>query len=109
MDNTTQENIAHKELLEMAKKKVKKRKDFYIHLCIYVIGMVVFILKTYCGVRLNDFPLKYINCVVMSIWTVAICIQAMEILLTEVILGKKWEDKQVKSILEDKSEKQRWE
>lgn len=109
MIQSINESIAEKELLELAKKKFKKRKDFYIHLFIYGIGIVVFVLKTYCGVRLNFFPLKYINCLVMSIWTVVIGFQAIELLFSEVIFGKKWEDKQVKNIIEDKSKKQTWE
>ena len=109
MEKATQENIVQKELHELMRKKFKKQRDFYIHLFIYFIGIVVFILKTYYGVRINFFPLKYINCLVMSIWTVAIVIQGMELLFTEVILGKKWEEKQVKSMLEEETKKQTWE
>ncbi len=103
------ENIAEKELLELAKKKVKKRKDFYIHLFIYTIGISFWLLKRYTDAPLNFFPIRYINWFVMSIWTVAIVFQAIELLISEVVFGKKWEDNKVKSILEDKSKKQTWE
>lgn len=109
MNQSTQENIAEKELVALAQKKVKRIKDFYIHLFIYGIGIVFFLLKNYCGFRFNFFPLKYINCFVMSIWTVAIAFQAITLFFSEVVFGKKWEDKQVKNILEDKSNKQTWE
>ncbi len=109
MKEATQGNIVQNELRELVRKKVKKQRDFYIHLFIYAIGITIWLLKRYTDLPLNFFPIRYINWFVMAIWTVAICIQGMEILFTEVILGKKWEDKQVKSILEEESKKQRWE
>jgi len=109
MVNTTQENIAQKELLELARKKVKKRKNFYIHLFVFTIAISLWLLKRYTSLPLNFFPIRYINWFVMSIWTVVITFQAIELLISEVIFGKKWEDKQVKNILENKTEKQTWE
>ena len=109
MEEATQGNIAQNELLELVKKKVKKQRDFYIHLFIYAVAITIWLLKRYTDLPLNFFPIRYINWFVMAIWTVAIGIQAMELLFTEVILGKKWEDIQVKSILEEESKKQRWE
>jgi len=109
MEEITKENIAQKELLELVKKKLKKQRDFYIHLFIYASGIVVWLLKMYTDLPLNFFPIQYINTFVMTIWSIAIGIQAMELLFTEVVLGKKWEDKQVKSMLEVETKKQTWE
>ena len=109
MTPTSQENIAEKELLELAKKKVKKRKDFYIHLFIYAIGITFWILKEYTDLPVNFFPIRYINCFVMIIWTIFLVIQAIELFVSEIVFGKKWEETKVKNILEDQSEKQTWE
>lgn len=109
MTPTSQENIAEKELLELAKKKVKKRKDFYIHLFIYAIGITFWILKEYTDLPVNFFPIRYINCFVMIIWTVFLVIQAIELFVSEIVFGKKWEENKVKNILEDQSEKKTWE
>lgn len=109
MKETTQATIVQKELLELAKKKVKKQRDFFIHLFIYVVAIVVWLLKMYTDLPLHFFPIRYINWLVMSIWTVAIGIQGMELLFTEVILGKRWEEKKMKSFLEQESKKQSWE
>lgn len=109
MTPTSQENIAEKELLELAKKKVKKRKDFYIHLFIYAIGITFWFLKEYTDLPVNFFPIRYINCFVMGIWTVVIVFQAIDFFISEIIFGKRWEDKKVKDLLEDQSEKQTWE
>jgi len=109
MDDVTKQHIAQKEMLNLAQKKVKKRKDFYIHLFIYAIGIIFWLLKRYTDAPLNFFPIRYINWFVMSIWTVAIVFQAIELLISEVVFGKKWEDKQVKNILKEDSKKQTWE
>lgn len=109
MEDATQGTIAQKELLELAKKKIKKQRDFFIHLFIFFIAIVVWLLKMYTNLPLHFFPLQYINWLVMSIWTVVIGIQGMELLFTEVILGKRWEAKKMKSFLEQESKKQSWE
>lgn len=109
MKSLNQENIAEKELFEMAQKKVKKRKDFYIHAFVYCIAITLWILKEYTNLPLNFFPIRYINCFVMAIWTLVFVSQAIELLISEVIFGKKWEDKQVKNMMEETSKKQTWE
>ncbi len=109
MEPSHQQKIAENELLELARKKTKKWKDFYIHCFIYVIGIVIWLLKTYTNAPLHFFPIQYINWFVMAIWTVAFAIQAVTLLISETLLGKRWEDKQLKNIMEEKSEKQTWE
>jgi hypothetical protein len=44
----------------------------------------------------------------MSIWTFIIVIEAIDIFMREVVFGKKWENRKVKSMLEHKTEKQIW-
>jgi hypothetical protein len=104
-----QSTIEEKELLELAKKRVKELKDFYIHLFIYAIGVTIYILKTYYSFPFNFFPIRHINWFVMAIWTFFLVAQAFRIFFSEVVFGKKWEDKKVKEILSKKSEKQTWE
>ncbi len=109
MEETTQGNIVQKELFELAQKRFKKQRDFYIHLFIYAIGITIWLLQMYTDLPLNFFPIRYINWFVMGIWTLAIGIQGMELLFTEVILGKRWEEKKMKSLLEEETKKQTWE
>jgi len=107
--NEFNQNIAQKELFELAQKKVKKRRDFYIHLFVYSIGISFWLLKKYTDLPLHFFPIKYINWFVMAIWTVAICIQALELLLGELLFGKKWEARKMKQFMREQSQKQTWE
>jgi hypothetical protein len=44
----------------------------------------------------------------MAIWTTFFAIQAVQLFFTEVILGKSWEEKQIKRIIGKNNEKQIW-
>lgn len=109
MATTEYTTIEEKELLELAKKRVKKIKDFYIHLFIYVIGATVFVLKTYFSVPFNFIPVRYINWFVMSIWTFFLVVQAVQLFFNEVVFGKKWEEKKIQNFIKKDSNKQTWE
>ncbi len=87
------------DLIEMAQKKVKKLKDFYIHLFFYTIGITVFVAKTYFGAPLNFFPIRYINGFVMSVWTFFMILQIFQLFFSEIIFGKKWEDRKIKEFM----------
>jgi hypothetical protein len=102
--NEYQEN----ELVEIARRKVMKLKGFYIHSCIYIIGVLFFVLKEYFGVAFNFFPLKFINFFVMAIWSTVFFISVIDILIAYHIFGEKWEERKVKRIMEKESEKQIW-
>jgi hypothetical protein len=97
MENRTSNQ--EKELIEMAQKRVKKLKDFYIHLFFYCLGILVFIAKTYFGAPLNFFPIRYINRFVMSIWTFFMALQIFQLFFSEIIFGKKWEERKIKEFM----------
>lgn len=103
------DKIAQKELLELARKKAKKRRDYYTHLVVYAIGIVFWLLKNYTAVPLNFWPLRYINWFVMAIWTFAVVIQTVELLISELLFGRKWEAKKLKDLMQEQSQKQNWE
>jgi uncharacterized membrane protein YbhN (UPF0104 family) len=94
---------------EIFSKKEIRLKSFYIHAFIYAVCLVVFILKQYYGVPLNFFPLKYLNSVVMVIWTTVFLFAAIDLFTSLKIFGEEWEKRKLKSILEKKYKKQKWE
>lgn len=103
-NNKYQEN----ELLELARKRVKKLKGFYIHAFIYAIGVLVFILKEYYGVLFNFFPIMRINSFVMAIWSIIFFIAAIEIFVTHCFFGRDWEKDKIKRILEKENNREIW-
>lgn len=96
-------------LKEIATRRVVKLKAFYNHMFVYVIGVIVYVLKDYFGAPLNFFPIKYINGFVMWIWTTAFLISAVDLFASYKIFGKEWEERKLKSLLEKKTKKQKWE
>lgn len=98
------------ELLEqMIKERVHKLKQFYIHLFIYVIGIIVYVSKTYFGVPFNFWPIKFINEFVMWVWTFFLVVQAVQLFLVQKVFGTNWEQKRIQKMIEkEKIEKQKW-
>ncbi|OXB24962.1 hypothetical protein B0A80_03535 [Flavobacterium tructae] len=97
------------ELQKMASKKVVKLKAFYTHVIFYSAGLILYILKDYFGLPLNIFPVQYLNGFVMCIWTTAFVVSAIDIFASFKIFGEEWEERKMKSILEKKEKKQKWE
>ncbi len=96
--------------LELARVRVQKIKKYYGYLFIYVVGMIVYISKTYFGAPLNFFPLRYLNEFVMWCWTFFIVIQTLQILFAEKLFSADWEQRKINEILEkDNHSKNRWE
>lgn len=96
--------------LELARLRVQKIKKYYIHLFIYALGILVYLLKTYLDAPLNFFPLKYLNSFVMWCWTFFIVVQTLQILFAEKLFGTSWEQRKINEILEKQNQsKNRWE
>lgn len=88
-------------LEKIAREKVQKVKNFYTHLFIYCIGVIIYVLKTYFGVPINFWPIRFINEFFMWCWTLIIIIQGVRLFLGEQFLGSKWEEEKVKQIMEE--------
>jgi hypothetical protein len=97
------------ELRQIASRKVVKLKSFYIHAFFYSIGLILFTLKSYFGLPLNVFPVRYLNSLVMIVWSTAFLVSAVDIFASFKILGEEWEERKLKSILEKKEKEQKWE
>jgi hypothetical protein len=97
------------EIKKLVTKKVVKLKSFYSHALLYLAGIVVYVLKTYFEAPFNFFPLQYINGFVMAIWTTAFLVSAVDLFATYKIFGEEWEERKMKSILDKKTKKQKWE
>ena len=95
---------------EAVRKRVRKIKNFYGHLFVYLIGVCVYISKTYYGAPLNFIPISYINEVFMWVWTFVIAIEGILLLLRERVFGDDWEQKKIQQIVDkEKVEQKKWE
>lgn len=99
---TYRNELDKNELRELARKKVKKIKGFYVHLFFYALGIIIYFLKVYAGIRFDFFPFKYINGFIMMIWTIVFLSLAVDLFLSYKMFGIKWEEQKLNSILEKK-------
>lgn len=106
---TDYDNQEKKEMQDLYSKKVAKLKSFYEHAFVYGIGLIVFVLKEFFGAPFNFFPIQYLNSTVMGFWTIVFLISAIDVFASYKIFGKDWEERKMKSILERKVKKQKWE
>ncbi|SHI63640.1 2TM domain-containing protein [Flavobacterium terrae] len=96
--------------LEFARVRVQKIKRYYVHLFIYALGILVYLLKTYLGAPLNFFPLKFLTGFIMWCWTFFIVVQTLQILFAEKLFDNNWEQRKINEILEKENQsKNRWE
>lgn len=89
------QNITEKQV----RAKVARMKKFYTHSFIFFIGIVVYLAKTYFGVPLNFWPIKYLNCFVMGIWALIYFIDIVKFIILENVLGSHWEQKKINQFL----------
>jgi hypothetical protein len=93
-------NYQEEELLAMAEKKVQKLKRFYIHLVVYIIVVGIYVLNNVFNVPIHFMPVGILNWFVITIWSIIIAIDTVQLLATTIIVGKKWEERQVKKMME---------
>lgn len=93
--------------LEMARYRVRKMKRFYTHLLIYTIGLLVFFAKTYLDAPFNFWPIKHINCFVMTFWTIIIAIQGIKLFFRENVFNDNWEQRKMNEFL-NKEKRNKW-
>ncbi len=103
----TIENFERKQAEDLVRKRVKAVRNFYIHLCIYAVGLAVYVAKQYYGVQFFK-PIGDINTFIMVIWTVIIVWDTVKVFVIAMIFGKKWEARKIKELTQNKEQKQIW-
>lgn len=88
--------------------RVRKLTRFYGHLFVYTIVLMLYILKEYFGAPLNFFPIRYLNDLVISIWTFVIVVKSVKFFFAEVMFGKNWEQNKIEKMMHQNSENLKW-
>jgi len=90
--------------LQMARHRVQKIGNFFSHLFIFTIGVLIYVAKTYFGAPLNFWPIQYINCAFMCVWTFVIAVQGIRLFCREIIFGTNWENRKIQEYLNNKNQ-----
>ena len=92
----------------IAQKRVKKIKDFYVHLLVYLFVNAAIIIVSSRDEGLLNGLLDIKNYITAVLWGIGIFFHWWSVFGPDVFFGKQWEEKKIKEIME--KEKQRsWE
>lgn len=91
---TKQETYFSEKKYERAKERIEKLKGFYIHFAIYLLMIPVFI---FLNVKSGDFPWAIFP---IGGWGFGVASHAMETFEYNPILGKNWEERKLKELMD---------
>ncbi|MTH15728.1 2TM domain-containing protein [Flavobacterium sp. LC2016-01] len=93
------------ESFEIAYKKVKKVKDFYSHLKVYIVVNVILIIsntnRDFLGIRFNENELFDWETYSTAIfWGIALLVHALAVFGPELFFGSNWEQRKIQSYMD---------
>ena len=93
-----------------AKKRVKEIKGFYIHLVVYLFVNIALLLARTNFNDVINFNLDFSNLSLAFFWGIGLAAHWAGIFGPGFFLGKEWEEKKIKELMEkDRKKQQHWE
>ena len=85
-----------------AKKRVKQVKGFYIHALVFVlVNAFIIMMKVINGQHVAGEPqIKISQFLTIIIWGVGLVAHGLSVFLPNFILGKNWEEKKIRELME---------
>ena len=98
MENYNKDNIKYLQ----AKKRIKQIKGFYIHALVFVlVNVFIIIMKVINGEHIAGEPqIKISQFLSLILWGVGLIVHGLSVFLPNFILGKDWEEKKIREIME---------
>ena len=91
-----------------AKKRVRKIKEFYIHLSVYLlVNVLIYVVSSFEDGLLEGLT-NIENHITAVLWGLGIIAHWIDVFGTNIFLGKDWEEQKVKELIE-KDRKSTWE
>lgn len=97
---TDQEQIKY----ELAKKRVKKIKDFYIHLLVYLALNSFWLIGKAQNRTFEEF-FTFNTFSTALFWGIGIAFHAVNVFGKQLAFGKNWEEKKIKEYMEEEKSK----
>lgn len=95
---------------EIAAKKVKKLKEFYTHLAVYIIINLIIIIGNYQFWNKSGSFFSWNNLSTAFFWGIGLAAHGLNVFGANIFLGKDWEEKKIKELMnKDKKRNQNWE
>ena len=106
MENNTTDQIRY----EDAVKRVKKIKGFYTHAMVYVVINILFIVANIQNLEPGESYFQFKNFFTDFFWGIGLLAHAMATFVPYYfILGKDWEERKIKELMEKEQNLNKWE
>jgi 2TM domain len=96
------------EAYEMAQKKVKKLKNFYIHLIVYILVNAYILIKNYSNLIEGERFFSFETFSTAFFWGIGLVAHAFSVFVPYFVLGKEWEEKKINEYMNNEKNK-KWE
>lgn len=109
LDENQSENISSDERYDLAFKRVKRIKGFYVHFLVYVLVNAFIISRNFFGHRSeNEIFWSWGTFSTAIFWGIGLLAHGLSVFGRDLFFGDNWEEKKIKELIEkDKNEK--WE
>ena len=83
-----------------ARNRVKELRGFYVHLLVYIAVNILIVFVNIQEMKPGESYFQAKNFFTFTLWGIVILIHAGSVYLPNFILGKDWEDKKIKNLME---------
>jgi uncharacterized integral membrane protein len=94
---------------EEAVKKVKKLKGFYTHAIVYVVINIMFVIVNIQNLGSGESYFQFKNFFTAFFWGIGLLAHGMATFVPYFILGKDWEERKIKELMEKEQNVNKWE
>lgn len=103
-------NYKDKDLYEIAQKRIKEIKGFYVHLLVYfMINIFIFVFNSNI-LSEKSIHIEFGQLSLPFFWGIGLFAHWASVFGPNLFLGKNWEEKKIKEILEkEKQQRNQWE
>lgn len=99
---------SNREAYEMARKKVKKLKNFYTHLIVYILVNAYILIKHYSNLTEGEPFFSFETFSTAFFWGIGLVANAFSVFVPYFVLGKDWEEKKINEYMKNEQNK-KWE
>lgn len=97
------------ERYQIAYKRVKRIKDFYIHLLVYILvnGFIIISSLNRSSIGSEEFW-KWETFSMAFFWGIGLVSHGISVFGSNLFFGKDWEEQQIKKIMNEEKKNQKW-
>ena len=96
MENLNSDQIRY----EVAVKRVKKLKGFYTHALVYIVINIIIVINNMQSLESGESYFQFKNFFTAFFWGIGLLAHAMGTFIPYFILGKDWEERKIKELME---------